>query len=95
MKKISAVLLVMVLVGSVAFAGFTGNAEVSFGSDLDVGTYGFTNTVELTSDLVLSETLVSNAGDGDIRAEITAELTFGFDFEDEANEFDSSTALTG
>ena len=69
MKKISAVLLVMVLVGSVVFAGFTGNAEVSFGAGLDSGLWGFGNTVELTSDVVISETLVDNAGDGDIWAE--------------------------
>ncbi len=93
MKKISAVLLVMVLVGSVAFAGFTGNAEVSFGADLDAGTYGFANAVELTSDIVISETLASVAGEGDIRAELAAELTFGFDFEDQANEDDAFADL--
>ena len=92
MKKISAVLLVMVLVGSVAFAGFTGNADVSFGADLDTGLYGFANTVELTGDVVISETLASATGEGDIVAEIAAELTFGFDFEDEANEYDAITA---
>jgi len=79
----------MVLVGSVVFAGFTGNAEVSFGAGLDSGLWGFGNTVELTSDVVISETLVDNAGDGDIWAEIAAELTFGFDFEDQANENDA------
>jgi hypothetical protein len=93
MKKISTVLLVLVLVGSVAFAGFTGNAEVSFGADLDSGLWGFANGVEVTSDIVISETLVDNAGDGDIRAEITAELTFGFDFEDQGNENDAFADL--
>ena len=80
----------MVLVGSVVFAGFTGNAEVSLGAGLDTGLWGFGNTVELTSDVVISETLVDNAGDGDIWAEIAAELTFGFDFEDVGNEFDAT-----
>ncbi|MBN2858932.1 MAG: hypothetical protein JXK93_01550 [Sphaerochaetaceae bacterium] len=94
MKKISAVLLVMVLVGSVVFAGFTGNADVSFGAGLDSGLWGFGNTVELTSDVVISETLVDNAGDGDIWAEIAAELTFGFDFEDAGNEFDATGITT-
>jgi len=88
MKKISAVLLVLVLVGSVAFAGFTGNAEANFGMDLDTQEYGFANVVELTSDVVFFETLVDNAGDGDIYAEIKAELTLAFDFEDEGNEYD-------
>ena len=95
MKKISTVLLVLVLVGSVAFAGFTGNAEVTFVGDLDVGNYGFANAVELTSDIVISETLASVAGEGDIKAEIAAELTFGFDMEDVANETDASANLTG
>ncbi len=80
----------MVLVGSVVFAGFTGNAEVSLGAGLDTGLWGFGNTVELTSDIVISETLVDNAGEGDIWAAISAELTFGFDFEDAGNEFDAT-----
>ena len=81
MKKISTVLLVLVLVGSVAFAGFTGEASVSFGSDLDAGTYGFENGVSWASDIVISETLASAAGEGDIRAEINATLIFAFDFD--------------
>ncbi|WP_422481161.1 hypothetical protein [Pleomorphochaeta sp. DL1XJH-081] len=89
MKKISAVLLVLVLVGSVAFAGFTGEAEANFGIDFDSQQYGFENVVELTSDLVFFEKLVDNAGDGDIYAEIKAELTLAFDFEDQANENDA------
>ena len=80
----------MVLVGSVVFAGFTGNISTDFGVDLDSQTFGFDNTIELTSDVVISETLVDNAGEGDIWAEIAAELTFGFDFEDVGNEFDAS-----
>lgn len=89
MKKISAVLLVLVLVGSVAFAGFTGEAEANFGIDFDSQQYGFENVVELTSDLVFFEKLVDNAGDGDIYAEIKAELTLAFDFEDQGNENDA------
>lgn len=82
MKKISAVLLVMVLVGSVAFAGFTGSASVELGANLDAGTYGFTNGTKLTAEVTIFELLVDKAGEGDIYAEISAELTFGFDFED-------------
>lgn len=88
MKKISAVLLVLVLVGSVAFAGFTGEVETTFGVDFDNGDYGFVNDVLLTGDLNFYELLVDNAGDGDIYAEIKAELTLAFDFEEEANEYD-------
>ncbi|HCG63335.1 MAG TPA: hypothetical protein DIW48_06525 [Sphaerochaeta sp.] len=89
MKKISAVLLVLVLVGSVAFAGFTGNAEANFKVDFDNGDYGFANPVELTSDIVFYELLVDKAGEGDIYAEIKAELTLAFDFEDQPNENDA------
>ena len=85
MKKISAVLLVLVLVGSVAFAGFTGSAETTFGVDLGTGDYGFTNDALVTGDIVFHETLVDNAGDGDIYAAIKAELTLAFDFEDVAS----------
>jgi hypothetical protein len=95
MKKISAVLLVLVLVGSVAFAGFTGNAEANFGMDLDTQQYGFENDVNLTSDIVFFETLVDNAGDGDIYAEIKATLTLAFDFEDQGNEYDAHTGVAG
>jgi len=95
MKKISAVLLVLVLVGSVAFASFTGSAEVNFGFDLDSTDYGFQNVVELTSDLVFFEKLAETAGSGDIYAEIKAELTLGFDFEEEANEHDVFSEIVG
>ncbi|MFA7126823.1 MAG: hypothetical protein WC182_04605 [Bacilli bacterium] len=67
-----------------AFAGFTGNASVEFGADLDAGTYGLTNGTELTAEVTILELLVDKAGEGDIYAEISAELTFGFDFEDVA-----------
>ena len=88
MKKISAVLLVLALVGSAVFASFTGNAGVSFGVDLDGKSYGFDNTVELNAELNFFEKLVDKAGEGDIYAEIKAELTLGFDFaEIAANEY--------
>ncbi len=92
MKKISAVLLVLVLVGSVAFAGFTGEAETSFGVNLQSGDYGFVNDALVTSDIVFFEQLVDNAGEGDIYAEIQAELTLAFDFEDLASGTDPHVA---
>lgn len=95
MKKISAVLLVLVLVGSVAFASFTGSAEVNFGFDLDSTDYGFQNVVELTGDFVFFEKLAETAGSGDIYAEIKAELTLAFDFEEEPNETDVFNFIGG
>ena len=89
MKKISAVLLVMVLVGSVAFAGFTGEASVSFGADLDSKKYGFINGTEFNADVTIFELLVDKAGEGDIYAEIKAELIFGFEVEEEAGDVES------
>jgi len=95
MKKISAVLLVLALVGSAVFASFTGNAGVSFGVDLDEKEYGFTNTVELSAELNFFEKLVDKAGEGDIYAEINAELTLGLEFDKEDSEFDASTGIGG
>lgn len=82
MKKISAVLLVLVLVGSVAFAGFTGSASVDFTGDFDSGKFGFTNDKLVTVDLVLAEALGEKTGSGDVYASIAASFTFGFDVED-------------
>ena len=87
MKKISAVLLVLVLVGSVAFAGFTGSVDTSFGFDLDETNYGFKNGVKLSGELNFFELLVDNAGKGDVYAEIKAELSLGLDFEDVGNKY--------
>jgi len=95
MKKISAVLLVLALVGGALFAGFTGSAEVTFGVDLDKETYGFNNVTKLTADLSFFELLVDKAGEGDIYAEINAELTLGLDFENKGNEFNASTGIYG
>lgn len=81
MKKFSAVLLVLALVGGALFASFTGNASVSLGVDLDKETYGFANGTSLTGDLTFLELLVDKAGEGDIYAEIKAELSLGVDFE--------------
>lgn len=78
MKKISAVLLVLVLVGSVAFAGFTGSATTELGLDLDSGEYGFSNDTAVSVDLTLGEFIGEAKGEGDIYAEINATLNFVF-----------------
>ena len=78
MKKISAVLLVLVLVGSVAFAGFTGSATTEFGVDLENAEYGFSNDTSVSIDVVLMEALGTAVGEGDIYADIEASLTFSF-----------------
>jgi hypothetical protein len=80
MKKISAVLLILALVGGALFASFTGNASVSLGVDLDTKAYGFTNATALEADITILERLVDKAGEGDIYAEINAELSLGIDY---------------
>jgi hypothetical protein len=79
MKKISAVLLVLVLVGSVVFAGFTGSATTTLGYDLDNSLYGFTNASAIDIDVVLHEFPGAAKGEGDIYAEITASVKLMFD----------------
>ncbi len=92
MKKISAVLLVMVLVGSVVFAGFSGSVSTEFGLDLDGQTYGFTNNAEKLSLDVNFVDLVGEAkGEGDIYADIAASVTLSFDTADD-NVADSTFA---
>ena len=85
MKKISAVLLVLVLVGSVAFAGFTGSATTKFGYDLDSGAYGFMNKGTAVSvDLNFLSEIGEAVGEGDIYASIKATLDFTFNNADES-----------
>ncbi|PKL13750.1 MAG: hypothetical protein CVV52_04695 [Spirochaetae bacterium HGW-Spirochaetae-8] len=79
MKKISAVLLVLVLVGSVVFAGFTGSATTSLGYNFDTGAYGFTNAKAIDIDVVLHEFLGASKGEGAIYAEINASAVLTFD----------------
>jgi hypothetical protein len=85
MKKISAVLLVLVLVGSVAFAGFTGSANVDFAYDLDSTDYGFENGTSASIDVKLFEAIGATKGEGDIYADIEASLTFSFSNADEGD----------
>ena len=79
MKKISAVLLVLVLVGSVVFAGFTGSATTSLGYNFDTGVYGFTNAKAIDIDVVLHEFLGASKGEGAVYAEINASAVLTFD----------------
>jgi len=78
MKKISAVLLILALVGGALFASFTGSAGVSFGFDLDAETYGFANPKKLEAEVTFLERIGSAKGEGDIYAEINAELALAF-----------------
>ena len=84
MKKISAVLLVLVLVGSVAFAGFTGSATTSFGYNLDSGVYGFKNGKAVSVDVNFMELVGEKKTDGNIYVDIAATLNFTFDNADES-----------
>ncbi len=93
MKKISAVLLILALVGGAVFASFTGSAGVSLGVDLDTKSYGFKNPAALEAEITILERLVDKAGEGDIYAEITAELSLGLEFDSDVNTVD--TAFVG
>ncbi|MGI6432716.1 MAG: hypothetical protein ACOXZ4_02470 [Sphaerochaetaceae bacterium] len=93
MKKISAVLLVLVLVGSVAFAGFTGSASVSAGYNLDTEEYGLENGTSVSVDVALFEALGAAKGEGKIYADIAASLTFSFSNADAGEPSDSWTGI--
>jgi hypothetical protein len=82
MKKFSAVLLVLALVGGALFASFTGNAAVSFGVDFDKKEYGFVNSTELKAEITILERIGSAKGETDIYAEINAELALAFVLDD-------------
>jgi hypothetical protein len=85
MKKISAVLLVLVLVGSVVFAGFTGSATTSFGYDLDSGEYGFDNSKAVSVDVNFVELLGEAKSEGDVYVDIKATLDFNFNNADDSD----------
>ncbi len=80
MKKLSIVLLALLLIGGMAFAAeLSGDASVSFGYDLDAQTYGFTNATTQDLTLVLSEGLGETKGEGAIYAEITGSFDLTYD----------------
>ena len=89
MKKFSAVLLILALVGGALFASFTGNAAVSFGVDLDGKKYGFDNSAAVKADITILERIGSAKGEGDIFAEINAELSLGFTFDAAPGDLDA------
>jgi hypothetical protein len=77
MKKISAVLLVLVLVGSVAFAAITGSAWTGVGYNLDTGAYGFISRgTSVTASASFLQMIGEKKGQGDIYADIKATLDF-------------------
>ncbi|PKL29168.1 MAG: hypothetical protein CVV46_02400 [Spirochaetae bacterium HGW-Spirochaetae-2] len=95
MKKISAVLLVLVLVGSVAFAGFTGYARTGIGYDFDTSDYGFLRkTTSASIDVTLNEFIGEAKTEGDIYVDIKATLKFTFDNAD-ASGIDNDTTTPG
>jgi hypothetical protein len=78
MKKGIIVLLIAVLVAGFAFAGFSGNAKITLGADLDAKTFGFGNwatgkyTFSFTYDTLAAG---KDAHETDLWAEIAAEGT--------------------
>jgi len=76
MKKGIIVLLIAVLVSGFAFAGFSGNAKITFGADLDNKSFGFGNwatgkyTFSFTYDTLAAG---KDAHETDLWAEIAAE----------------------
>ena len=76
MKKGIIVLLIAVLVSGFAFAGFSGNAKITFGADLDDKSFGFGNwatgkyTFSFTYDTLAAG---KDAHETDLWAEIAAE----------------------
>jgi hypothetical protein len=95
MKKFSAVLLVLALVGGALFASFTGNAAVSFGVDFDKKEYGFVNSTELKAEITILERIGSAKGETDIYAEINAELALAFVLDDVSGVDLNATGLEG
>ncbi|AEC01603.1 hypothetical protein [Parasphaerochaeta coccoides] len=85
MKKFISLLLVLALVSGAVFAGFSGNAKVELGYDLETTAYGLKNSKAFSVDVNFLEQLVGEAkGEGDIYAEIKATLKFNLNNGDEA-----------
>ena len=83
MKKILSIALIAALVATSAFAAFSGSAAIKAGVDLDSKNYGFINsdseTLIFTFEFASGE--VSASGEGDLRAEIAADFSVGFDYD--------------
>ena len=87
MKKILSIALIAALVATSAFAAFSGSAALKAGVDLDSKNYGFINsdseTLIFTFEFASGE--VSASGEGDLRAEIAADFSVGFDYDTTAD----------
>ena len=88
MKKILSIALIAALVATSAFAAFSGSAAIKAGVDLDSKNYGFINsdseTLIFTFEFASGE--VSASGEGDLRAEIAADFSIGFDYDTTADD---------
>ena len=88
MKKILSIALIAALVATSAFAAFSGSAAIKAGVDLDSKNYGFINsdseTLIFTFEFASGE--VSASGEGDLRAEIAADFSVGFDYDTTADD---------
>ena len=88
MKKILSIALIAALVATSAFAAFSGSAALKAGVDLDSKNYGFINsdseTLIFTFEFASGE--VSASGEGDLRAEIAADFSVGFDYDTTADD---------
>ncbi len=78
MKKFISLLLVLALVSGAVFAGFSGNASVEAGYNLDDGAWGFTNKKAFGIDVNFLEAIGEKKGEGDIYADVKATLKFYF-----------------
>lgn len=85
MKKFISLLLVLALVSGAVFAGFSGNAKVELGYDLDTKEYGFVNKKSVSVDVNFLELIGEAKGEGDIYAEIKATLNFNLNTGDEGS----------
>lgn len=88
MKKILSIALIAALVATSAFAAFSGSAAIKAGVDLDSKNYGFINsdseTLIFTFEFASGE--VSASGECDLRAEIAADFSVGFDYDTTADD---------
>ena len=88
MKKILSIALIAALVATSAFAAFSGSAAIKAGVDLDSKNYGFINsdseTLIFTFEFASGE--VSASGEGDLKAEIAADFSVGFDYDTTADD---------
>ena len=98
MKKGIIVLLIAVLVSGFAFAGFSGNAKITLGADLDANTFGFGNwatgkytfsftydTLAAAKDAHETELWAEIAAEGSVKVSATAQIASNTDVSKVAN----------